>query len=81
MSNIKIHRDILWEMMQVLDFYSDPETYFAIGFFPDPPCGPFIDDFSETDMGTKPGKRAREIMRKLQKHIEEQEGGGEKTQH
>jgi hypothetical protein len=43
-------------------FYADPETYFAIGFHPDSPCGPFIDDFSETDLGEKPGKLARKLL-------------------
>jgi hypothetical protein len=51
-----------------LEFYADPDTYFAIGIFADPPCGEFIDDFSEHghpeypagDM--RPGKRAREAL-------------------
>ncbi|NIT77287.1 MAG: hypothetical protein GWN58_22810 [Anaerolineae bacterium] len=46
-------------LQQALSFYADPETYFAIGFFPDPPNGEFMDDFSETELGVKPGKRAR----------------------
>lgn len=47
-----------------LCFYADPETYFAIGFFPDPPCGEFIDDFEEWPQGSpKPGKKAREALR------------------
>jgi hypothetical protein len=53
---------------ETLAFYGDPETYFAIGFLPDRPCGEFEDDFEELDgaLGhpgggswTKPGKRAR----------------------
>lgn len=49
---------------EALAFYADPETYFAIGFFPDRPCGEFIEDFDENyvhdDMdGFRPGKRAR----------------------
>jgi hypothetical protein len=45
-------------------FYADPETYFAIGMFPDSPCGDFIDDFSKCahpqgGIWEKPGKRAR----------------------
>jgi hypothetical protein len=48
-----------------LAFYADPETYFAIGFFPDPPCGEFMTDFEDLpDFGAwKPGKRAREAAR------------------
>ena len=50
-----------WE--PVLAFYADPDTYFAIGIFPDPPNGPFMDDFSKTaELGHKPGKRAREAL-------------------
>ena len=47
-----------------LRFYADPETYFAIGFLPDPPCGEFWDDFEEIDkvLGWKPGKRARAAL-------------------
>jgi hypothetical protein len=52
-------------ILSVLQFYGDPETYFAIGFFPDRPCGDFIEDFSETELGFKPGKRAREAMEVL----------------
>ena len=45
---------------ETLVFYADPDTYFAIGIFPDPPCGEFMDDFSETEeLGAKPGKCAR----------------------
>jgi len=46
----------------VIRFYADPETYFAIGFFPDPPCGEFVHDFDDQgpQLGNKPGKRARD---------------------
>lgn len=56
-------------LREALAFYADPETYFAIAFMADPPCGEFADDFEELDgaLGhpdggawTKPGKRARE---------------------
>lgn len=50
-------------LAKALAFYAEPETYFAIAFLPDPPCGEFMDDFSETDhLGQKPGKRAREAL-------------------
>lgn len=49
-------------LLEALDFYSKPETYFAIGFFPDPPAGPFMEDFSETPLGMKPGKKARQAL-------------------
>ena len=47
---------------KVIKYYANPETYFAIGFFPDPPCGDFMKDFSETDLGLKPGKKARKFL-------------------
>ena len=45
-----------------LDFYADPETYFAWGFIGDSPCGEWDDDFEETELGYKPGKRARAAL-------------------
>ena len=47
----------------VLMFYADPSTYYAIGFVGDPPAGEFLDDFSHThELGYKPGRRAREAL-------------------
>ena len=59
------------ELMNALRFYADPDTYFAIGWFPDSPCGEFIEDFDEryTDFSSNrynrkmPGKLARETIR------------------
>src|SRR3954467_4681749 len=53
------------DLEEALQFYADPETYIAIGFFPDPPCGEFMDDFGETgtkDYGPRPGERARKAL-------------------
>lgn len=50
-----------------LEFYADPQTYHAVAFMADPPCGDFIDDFSE-DHGDEfyerpmPGKLARTTL-------------------
>lgn len=53
----------LHRLEDALTFYADPETYFAIGFMPDRPCGEFMDDFEETpELGWKPGKRARAAL-------------------
>ena len=49
-------------LMEAVDFYANPETYFAIAFISDPPCGAFVEDFSETALGMKPGKKARQAM-------------------
>jgi hypothetical protein len=48
------------ELIKALMFYANPNTYFAIGFFPDPPCGKFIDDFDKTK---KPGALARKVLK------------------
>ena len=59
-------KDLPPEALEVLKFYADPETYFGIGIFPDHPCGPFMEDIGETlDLGMKPGKRARDLLDKL----------------
>lgn len=60
----KIKAEIEAKYLEVLSFYANPETYFAIGFFPDNPAGEFMDDFSETglELGLKPGKRARDVL-------------------
>ena len=52
-------------LREALKFYADPATYVAIGFFPDPPCGAFMEDFGETDTqgwGSRPGERARAAL-------------------
>ena len=58
---------LLLEALDVLEYYALPETYFAIGFLPDRPCGAFINDFSKTKLGMKPGKKAREFFIKANK--------------
>jgi hypothetical protein len=53
--------------VDALAFYSDPETYFAVAFILDRPSGPFEKDFDETELGLKPGKRARKAFLKMDK--------------
>lgn len=55
------------ELTEVVEFYADPLTYFAVLTFPDPPSGPIMDDFSDTELGQKPGKKARKLLEKLYK--------------
>lgn len=58
--------DLIDALVEALEFYADPDSYFAIGFWSDPPCGPFIEDFEEFDDGRwKPGKLAREALGKI----------------
>ena len=50
-------------LREALEFYADPDTYFAIGFFPDSPCGEFINDFDEVEPDYfKPGVKARAAL-------------------
>jgi hypothetical protein len=51
-------------LVECLEFYADPETYFAWAFLGDPPCGEWEDDFEDTgpQLGVKPGKRARAVL-------------------
>lgn len=53
-------------LVEALVFYADVDTYFAIGFFPDPPCGDFVKDFDKTG---KPGARARKILKAYRSQI------------
>lgn len=39
-------RALAVRLRDALAFYADPDTYFAVGFFPDPPCGAIMDDWS-----------------------------------
>lgn len=61
------HAAALAELEEVLKFYADPATYFAIAFIPDRPCGDFMDDFDETELGPKPGAKARAALRSWRK--------------
>lgn len=53
----------LMRCAEALAFYANPDTWFAVGMLPDPPCGEIMDDFSEPEWSTMyrptPGKRAR----------------------
>lgn len=61
---LKKLKDKIDKLERALIFYANPETYFAIGFFPDPPCGDFMVDFEICgDHGNKPGKLARAVLR------------------
>lgn len=57
--------------VDALMMYADPESYHAVAFAFDRPCGDFADDFSRTTHPhydrAMPGKTARMAMRKLEK--------------
>jgi hypothetical protein len=56
----------VYELEDALAFYADPESYFAIAFWFDPPCGGFRDDFSDVENEfferPMPGALARETL-------------------
>jgi hypothetical protein len=76
------------ELEETLAFYADAETYHAIAFLADPPCGEFMDDFSD-DHGDDydrpmPGRRARSTLEGKHPNAESlaamqelEDGGGE----
>ena len=64
------------KLVTALSFYADPDTYTAVAFRFDPPCGPFREDFENMGgpAGTrsarfKPGKLARETLDSLVKDL------------
>lgn len=65
--------------IESLAFYADPDFYFGIGFFPDPPCGNFIYDFGLVDHEDydRPvaGKDAREAFDKIREIFGEEYDG------
>lgn len=56
------------DLIKALEFYANPETYFAIGLFPDFPCGKFINDIGICTLNgvktKKPGALARKTLKK-----------------
>lgn len=68
------------KLVAALKFYADPDSYFAIAFFPDRPCGDFMLDFSD-DHGFNeydrlmPGKLARATLLELGEDIYGQANG------
>lgn len=67
---------LLEQAVEMAEFYGDPETYFAVGVLGDSPCGEFVEDFDETELGTKPGKRARAFLAEANRIAGELESGG-----
>jgi hypothetical protein len=63
-------------LKEALEFYAHPDTYFAISFMSEPPCGEFMDDFDipseewsdhDNALGIyRAGKRARAALKEPQ---------------
>ena len=54
-------------LREALEFYADPDTWFAVALFPDPPCGEIVNDIGTTEGWEempyeRPGKRARAAL-------------------
>ncbi len=64
-AELKLARRAVGHAIAALEFYGDPETYFAIMFLSDPPAGGFLRDIGDTHLGRKPGKRARMALKKI----------------
>lgn len=65
---------ILYDTVQ---FYADPDTYFAIGFMFDSPTGEFSEDFEYNDDYRRdmPGKKARQTLDRVYKIMHGEEDG------
>lgn len=62
-------QDMIKKLIKTLYFYANPETYHAISFFPDSPCGGFLDDFT-IEAGSiydrpMPGAKARRLLEEI----------------
>ena len=57
--------------LSALEFYQDPESYFAVAVMGDRPCGEFADDFGfvNKDWGWRPGQVARRAFKKVGKVV------------
>lgn len=59
----------LQKAIEGLEFYADPDTYFAIAFIPDSPCGDFNSDFEIMDENgievDRAGKKARRTLNEI----------------
>jgi hypothetical protein len=65
-------REKIQKLKDALHFYADPDSYFAIGFLADRPCGGFMDDFCDKHgIGQydrpMPGKLARKTLLEIEK--------------
>jgi hypothetical protein len=62
----------LAEAIKLIKFYGCPDTYHAIGFYPDEPCGAFMTDFGtnyDSEHYDRPmaGRRARRFLSSISK--------------
>ena len=62
---IKNDKRKIKSLVNALAFYADEDSYFAIGFLPDRPCGDFIKDFSDSFGTMRPGKKAKAVLDKI----------------
>lgn len=65
LAGIEFEPGVIREVIEALGFYADPDTYFAVAFLSDPPCGDFMTDISSVDGKVEPGNRARRALAKI----------------
>lgn len=60
-----VSQSYIERLEEALAFYADPETWVAVAFLADPPCGEIVTDESDTGdpWGWRLGKRAREALK------------------
>ncbi len=63
--DVELDRDTSYMIIDTLQFYADPTTYFAVLLVPDEPAGAIMNDITKTDLGMKPGHFARHTLRIL----------------
>lgn len=68
---IERYKKALGIAVDALAMYANPESYHAVAFLFDAPCGDFADDFSRVQHPcynrVMPGKEARAALRKLER--------------
>lgn len=71
---IERYKRALGIAVDALAVYGDPESYHAVAFLFDRPCGDFADDFSRVQHPCyerpMPGKAARAALRKLERNYQ-----------
>jgi hypothetical protein len=61
-------------LIEALEFYADPESYWAIMIIGDQPCGEFAEDISDdyehpAIIGPRPGKTARTALNSIKRIV------------
>lgn len=70
-ATLERHQRLSGTLHDALKFYADPESYHAIAFMCDRPCGEFADDFGPVThphySRIMPGKHARQTLQEAER--------------